>query len=181
MIRPKMTAAEAKEIVRLSGKIIIEPMYMLAIRGYCKNAIDVPGKNGRSIFDDAIFLIGPGIFLAVNANTDPSKYKPGVATLIPGLHYFKKGPHHLSSSDLKRRYPAFRPDTPDESLPVTRYGEPAIGKGYAINIHKGTLSSVSSLGCQTIYPTQWLQFQQTAYQAMDAIWQRRIGYLLIEV
>ena len=179
MKQPTLTAAEAKNFVRLSGSSIIEPVYILAIRGYYKN-IGKPAENDRGIYDDALFLIGPDLFLAVNANTDPSRYKPGMAKLVPGLHYYKKGLHHLSDPDPRRRYAAFRPDTADESLPVTRDGQQGISKGYAINIHKGGYSSTSSEGCQTVYPEQWLQFQQMAYRAMDEYGQRRIGYLLAE-
>lgn len=180
MIRPKLSVAEAKQIIKISGKIIIEPICILAIRGYYKNTMGVPGINDRGIYDDAFFLIGPRLFLSVNANTDPSVYRPGVATLVPGLHYYKKGLHHLSDADPKRRYPAFRPATPDESLPVTRDGQPGIGKGYAINIHKGGYTTTSSEGCQTVHPDEWLDFQKTAYKAMDSAMQKRIGYLLVE-
>ena len=180
MIRPKLSPAEAKQLVKHSGKIIIEPLYILAIRGYYKNTMGRPGSNDRGIYDDAFFLIGPRLFLAVNANTDPSRFKPGIACLVPGLHYYKKGLHKLSNPDPKKRYAAFRPDTPDESLPVTRDGKPGTSKGYAINIHKGSFTGTSSEGCQTVYPDQWLEFQQTAYKAMDKVMQKRIGYLLME-
>ena len=70
MKQPTLTAAEANNFVRLSGSSIIEPVYILAIRGYYKN-IGKPAENDLGIYDDAMFLIGPDLFLAVNANTDP--------------------------------------------------------------------------------------------------------------
>jgi lysozyme len=135
------------------------------------------GTNSRGIYDDAMFLIGPDLFLSFNANTDPSVYRKGIPSLIPGLHYYKKGMH---SSVHEEPYPAFRPDTSDESLPVTRDGEIGISKEFAVNIHQGGYTSTSSEGCQTIYPNEWLEFQQTAYKAMDDARQKWIGYLLVE-
>ena len=99
---PTLTADEAKQFVQQSGKPIIEPVYILAIRGYFKS-LGKPAANDRGIYDDALFLIGPDLFLCANGNTDPSRYKPGIAKLVPGLHYYKKGLHHLSDSDPKKR------------------------------------------------------------------------------
>jgi len=59
-------------------------------------------------------------------------------------------------------------------------GQQGISKGYAINNHRGGYSGTSSEGCQTVYPDQWLQFQQMAYRAMDKYGLGRIGYLLVE-
>lgn len=176
---PTLKPDDVKKLVSLSGQSITGPVYILAIRGYYRYMGDA-AKNDRGIYDDALFLIGPALYLPVNGNTDPSAYKPGIAKLVPGLHYYKKGLHHLSDPDPRKRYPAFRPASPDESLPVIRDGDKTTSKGYAINIHKGSYFSTSSEGCQTVYPEQWLQFQQTAYSAMNKYGQQRIGYLLIE-
>jgi lysozyme len=174
-----LSAADARDIVKQSGEIIREPLYILAIRGYNSDMKGDPGNNDRVIYNDSIFLIGTRLYLPVHANTDPSRYKPGIATLTPGLHYYKKGLHLLNDPDSKKKYPAFRPATPDESLPVTRHGEKGTSKGYAINIHKGSLCSMSGEGCQTVSPDQWKEFQRLAYNTMDKYWQTRIGYLLI--
>jgi lysozyme len=177
MKRPALTIEQAREIIKTSGKTIAAPIMLLAIRGYYKNRMGKPGENDRGIYDDAMFLIGPALFLAVNANTDPSRYKPGIAKLVPGLHYYKKGLHHIGKPNA---YPAFRPDTPDESLPVTRDGMQGIFKGIAINIHRGALYGTSSEGCQTVCPDQWLSFQLTTYKAMTDAKMKRIAYLLVE-
>jgi len=97
MKQPTLTAAEANNFVRLSGSSISEPVYILAIRGYYKN-IGKPAENDRGIYDDALFLIGPDLFLAVNANTDPSRYKPGMAKQlwIRSLHC-QQGSHFYSA------------------------------------------------------------------------------------
>lgn len=177
MTLPKLTKEEALQKVAASGFTITELVYVLSIRGYYKDTMGKPGENDRGIYDDAMFLIGPNLFKPVNGNTDPSRYKPGVAKLVLGLHYFKKGKHHMWRPDA---YDAFRPDTPDESLPVTRDGQAGVSKGIAINLHKGGYNSTSSEGCQTVYPDEWLDFQRTAYKAMDTEGQRRLPYLLIE-
>lgn len=175
---PKLSESEVKKIIADSGLKITEPVMFLAIRGYYLDTMGKPGENDRNLYDDAVFLIGPNFFLPVNANTDPSKYKPGIAKLCLGLHYLKKGKHGISKPG--GGYPAFRPDTPDESLPVRRDGQAGIVKGYAINFHKGGYTTTSSEGCQTAYPDQWLQVQRKAYELMDKEGQKRIPYLLIE-
>lgn len=176
MKRPNITKAEADAFIKKSGKEIPEKVFVLAIRGYYKNTMGKPGVNDRGIYDDAFVLVGPGYFQTFNGNTDPSREILGVAKLIPGLHYFKKGKHGLSR---KRPYPAFRPATPDESLPVTRDGQEHISKGIAINIHKGGEVYTNSAGCQTVYPDQWLEFQETAYKLMGREGQKLLPYLLV--
>lgn len=176
MNRPKLTKQELENMI--ASYRVPEAVRLVGIRGYYKDSMGVAGQNDIGIYDDALFLIGPSIFIAFNGNTDPSKSKPGIAKLVPGVHYYKKGKHGLSKPG--GGYPAFRPDTPDESLPVTRDGQQGIKKGIAINIHKGSYNSTSSEGCQTIYPDQWIQFQTEVYHAMDIEGQKRIPYILIE-
>lgn len=176
MTRPKITKDEL--IAMIKDHPVPEPIKFVAIRGYYKDSMGVAGVNDIGIYDDAMFLIGPAIFLAFNGNTDPSKHKPGIAKLIAGVHYFKKGKHGISRPG--GGYPAFRPDTPDESLPVTRDGQEGIKRAVAINIHKGSFNSTSSEGCQTVYPDEWIQCQTEAYHAMDIEGQKRIPYILLE-
>jgi lysozyme len=178
MERPKLNLQDSLAIIEKSGYSIAEPVKVLAIRGYYLNSMGLPGQNDIGIYDDAMFLIGPNYFQSFNGNTDPARYRIGIATLVPGLHFFKKGKHGLSKPG--GGYPAFRPDTPDESLPVTRYGQAGIFKGIAINIHQGGQYETSSEGCQTIIKDQWLSFQETAYKLMDKEGQRRLPYLLCE-
>lgn len=175
MIPPKITLPELKE--RINGFQFPEMVYLVGIRGYYLNTMGRPEENDRGIYDDAIILVGPNLYETYNANTDPSRYKQGIASLVPGLHYYKKGKHKIASP---QGYPAFRPATPDESLPVTRDGQDGVVKGYAINIHKGGYTTTGSEGCQTIYPDQWLTFQVHAYKAMDREGQHVIPYILVE-
>lgn len=175
MQRPKLTLLQVNEIILASKQVIPEAVKVVAIRGYYLDTLGKPGENDRGLFDDAMFLIGPNYFQSFNANTDPSKYKPGIASLVPGLHYYKKGKHGLSKPNP---YDAFRPDTIDESFPVTRDGHKGVTKGIAINLHKAGMFTTSSEGCQTIIADQWDEFQKTTYKMMDAEAQRRLPYLL---
>lgn len=178
MTKPNISKQEALEMIIDRSLNITETVKVLAIRGYYKNTMGKPGANDRSIYDDAFCLIGPNVYMTFNANTDPSKYKPGIATLAPGVHYFKKGLHGFGRKTPA--YLAFRPDTADESLPVTRDGQQGIKKGQYINIHKGGEKYTNSAGCQTVHPDQWLDFQKTVYSLMSSEGQKRLPYILIE-
>jgi lysozyme len=124
-------------------------------------------------------LFYPGGYETFNGNTDPSRFKPEVATLIPGLHFFKKGKHGITTH-ADGGYDAFRPATPDESLPVWRDGEGnKVFKGIAINLHKGGYTTTSSEGCQTVHPDQWPEFQPKVYSLMTANNQDVLPYALV--
>jgi len=178
MTRPKMSLVEVK---KLAGELVTqfpESVYVIAVRGYFKDTMGVKGENDIGIFDDAVFLIGPNLFLSFNANTDPSKHREGIATLIPGLHFFKPGKHGITRPG--GGYPAFTPDTPDDALPVKRWGKEGIFRGLKINLHRGGQNETTSEGCQTVIKDEWLEFQETAYKAMSREGQRRLPYILIE-
>lgn len=179
MNRPHKSKEEIEALVKSAGFNIYELVYFVGIRGYYKDTMGKPGVNDINLYDDAMFLRTPNMFIPVNANTDPSKQYPGIATLIPGVHYYKIGDHHIG--DPKKRYPAFRPASPDESVPVTREGKQGVFKGIAINIHKGGINTTSSLGCQTIYPNEWLDFQERSYAELKQYHlEKRFPYVLIE-
>jgi len=176
--RPKLSEERARSI--LAGGGVEAPVSLLAIRGYYLDSMGKPGVNDIGIYDDALFVVAPDAFAAFTANTDPSRYRPGIATLLPGVHPYRKGRHGISKGG---GYPALRPATPGEKLPVRRHGEkqvPSARPGVAINIHKGSLNSTSSAGCQTIYPTQWQAFISMVYDQMGRAKQDIIPYLLIE-
>ena len=163
---------------------------LVGVRGYYRDSMGDVGKNDRSIYDDAMFvvvnhtlpvgaagdIIESGDFFSFNANTDPSysdKQKPDVAVLCPSVHLYKQGRHRISNPPS---YPAFRPANAAEELPVTRSGKPSVG--VAINIHRGGNNGTSSLGCQTIPPAQWESFRSTVYMLMDRYNQTVIPYVL---
>lgn len=175
MIKPKLSESEAKLLIdsfKLSEKVII-----LGIRGYYKRTMGDPIKNDRGIYDDAICIITPDYYEAFNGNTDPSIFKRGISSLKLGIHLYRKGNHGISRG---KGYPALRPATIGERLPVIRdyLGD---SEGIAINIHKGGYRTTSSLGCQTIHPSQWNRFISKVYHWMDHYKQTIIPYVLIEV
>jgi lysozyme len=155
---------------------VTDKLALLGVRGYFKDTMGVKGKNDIGIYDDAIFVISPSAYVSFNANTDPSYHKHGVAVLLTGLYRYRKGKHGISKG---AGYDALRPATANEALPVMRDGK-GISTGYHINIHRGSNTSTSSLGCQTIPPSQWLAFQTLVYEQMNRYGQTTIPYLLIE-
>lgn len=182
MNRPKLTREQAlaqfdyytKEPVELLGVCV----FLIGFRGYYLDSMGQHGVNDRGIYDDAICVVTLSDLLTFNGNTDPSRYRPGIATLMPGIHMYRKGKHGITTH-TDGGYPAFRPATKNEALPVTRDGQEGVSEGVAINIHKGGYSTTSSEGCQTIYPDEWLEFQGTVYQLMDKYNQATIPYVLV--
>lgn len=180
--KPKITEERLRGIITpvLTAKGLPDfpSVLLVGIRGYYRDSMGKEGANDRNIYDDCLIILSENVYATFNANTDPSPFQKGVATLCTGLHWYKKGKHGISRPG--GGYPAFRPATPDESLPVTRDGQPGISKGIAINIHSGSRNSTSSLGCQTVYPDQWTAFQKLLYAEMDRLKVTRLPYLLIE-
>ncbi len=154
-----------------------------------------PGRNDVGIYDDAMFLVGPNVFVAVNANTDPSRYgwnagagKP-MAVLQPGLHWFRRGPH-------KGKTPALRQCTDEEAadLGIPNEGQfrvmrtwkegdsrNFIEEGYfAINVHPGGVNGTSSEGCQTIPRENARAFLDRVWEETIIAKQFRIPYLLVD-
>ena len=154
---------------------------VLSVRGYYANQFGEPGENDRGVYDDAGFLVtARGTFLAANFNVDPSpEHQEGVATIIPGVYPYRQGIHNLSKS-ADRQYPAFRPATPGERIPCTRDGQPGTSFAVAANIHRGEITSTSSLACQTVPRPQWLPFQHLGYLEMDREGVDVFQYCLIE-
>lgn len=153
-------------------------VYVVGVRGYYRDTMGQVGKNDRSLYDDALFIVGPHSFGSFNANTDPSVYKSGIATLIPGVHWYRPGNHGISRPG--GGYPAFRPATKDEALPVQRDGKAGTSDGIAINIHKGGYTTTSSAGCQTIHPDQWDAFHAMLTKSLHDAGEKKFPYILIE-
>lgn len=165
---------------RAFPKVPFEEPILFGVRNYYTDSFD-PGGSGRGRYDDAIFIIGTGeTFAGFNANTDPSAFRRGVATLIPGWYPYRPGKHGISRPG--GGYPAFRPATKDEALPVYRDGETGRSKrdGIAINIHRGGWNTTSSAGCQTIHPSQWDAFYSLARLEMKRAGINRVWYGLID-
>ena len=159
----------------------LSTVVIVGFRGYYEDSMGKPNRNDRGIYDDALFVISPELFVSYNANTDPSRYRLAIATLLPGKHPYKKGLHGFSRK--AGPYRAFRPATSREELPVKRDGEsriPSARPGRYINLHCGGKWSTSSDGCQTIVPEQWGEFRDVVYQEMDRLGQTTVNYYLIE-
>jgi lysozyme len=156
------------------------------------------GQNDRGIYDDAIFVLSPTVFAAFNANTDPSADPSakhvGLATLEPGVWRFKPGMHGISRG---HPYPAL---VQDGVFVVRRDGTEGYAAGaqhsvwgeslgggrwrgsfFAINNHKGSRTSTSSEGCQTIWPDQWDAYLALVKGEMIRHVQPSVPYVLVTV
>ena len=155
-------------------------MLVVGVRGYYRDSMGKRGGNDREIYDDALFVIGANTLASFNANTDPSAWREGVASLLTGCHPYRPGNHGISRPG--GGYPAFRPATNGEALPVSRDGETGRSKrdGVAINIHRGGRNSTSSLGCQTIHPDQWDAFYSVTRLEMKRAGLVRFWYVLLD-
>lgn len=186
--KPRMSYEEvARKVDALGLDRARTPFFVAGIRGYYRDTLGVAGRNDRGIYDDALFLVAPSAFAAFNGNTDPSGFRKGagkgagkgMAVLQPGLwraHRF--GLHRGKYLALIQTGGA---------VTVMRDGNPPYPDTgwFGINIHKGGYNTTSSLGCQTVYPTQWPAFialaQDLAKRHYGAAWRTTtIPYALID-
>lgn len=172
MNKPKLTQAEALAI--LNKYSLTDPVQLLGIRGYYKKTMGSPVSNDRGIYDDSIFIVSPYIFASFNANTDPSAFRKGIANLKPGVWWYKPGKHKINSPT---GYPAL---VQADKVTVYRDGVGDDTGFFGINIHRGGYNSTSSLGCQTIYPTQWDSFINTVYDQLKRYGAKKTPYVLTE-
>lgn len=149
---------------------------LLGVRGYYRDTMGVKGKNDFGLYDDAIFLVGKSFFSSFNANTDPGRdgVNPKIgkpyAVLKPGNWKYRLGMHKSSYMALVQA----------DEVTVLR-GETKEETGwFGINIHKGSLNSTSSEGCQTIYPLQWPAFIAAVQAEMKQSGAKTIHYVLME-
>ena len=178
MNRPKLSATEARAIVAgINPAIAKRPVIILGIRGYYLRTMGDPKRNDRGIYDDAIFVLGSGTFASYNANTDPSIYRRGIASLCAGVwDVYRLAKHKGQYMALCQR---------GGPVHITRDGKGQEVGYFGINIHKGSRSSTSSEGCQTIYPDQWPEFIGRVTGLVKAVygkdWQKvNIPYVLVE-
>lgn len=164
--KPRLSTAEIEaRIAPLGIERKKYPFLVIGIRGYYRETLGKPGVNDRGIYDDAIFLLSPNVTASFNANTDPSKVRPGsgggtgkgMASLMPGFWPVYTFDMH------KGRYLALC----QRAGPVTvlRDGKAEAYEDhgdFGINIHRGGYSTTGSEGCQTIPPDQWPAFIELA-------------------
>jgi lysozyme len=164
------------------------PLVVVGIRGYYKNSLGAPGVNDRGIYDDALFIDTSQVTAAFNGNTDPSSVHRGHGRGSgKGMACLNAGAWFAHQFGLHRgKYLALCQTGGD--VTVTRDGDPDYedtGR-FGINIHRGSFNGTSSLGCQTVHPTQWDSFITLARdQAMrfspGNAWKRRVvPYVLLE-
>lgn len=173
--RPQQSREETDALLKKHG--ITDGFALLGVRGYFKKTMGDPTKNDRGIYDDAMFVITPSAYVTFNANVDPSVFRPCIATLKPGLYYYKIGIHGLSRP-LAKQYKAL---VQASGVSLVRDGgkeEKQVFVG--INIHKGSHNATSSLGCQTIPPPQWDSFIALVESELARHNRKKIPYLLIE-
>jgi lysozyme len=147
----------------------------VGVRGYYSDTF-APSGNNINVYDDAMFLISANGYYSFNANTDPSIYKPHVARLKAGVWQYKLGIHNLSKAK-NRQYPALVQAAP---VTVVRAKEGEDTGFFGINIHKGGVNTTSSLGCQTIPPSQWNGFYGLVKLEMARANIKQIPYVLVE-
>lgn len=176
--KPKLTQAEALQYLS-QFDLSAYPVRLLGIRGYYKQTMGNPIKNDRGIYDDAIFIISPDCYASFNANTDPSVTRTGVATLKANqVALYKIGLHNMKNPyEALRQYgrvTVIRDDKPGEFTDNAQ-------QPFYIDIHKGGFNTTSSLGCQTITPTQWISFLELVKDQLKRYNQKIIPYALIEI
>ncbi|AFC22596.1 hypothetical protein phi1422_0076 [Bdellovibrio phage phi1422] len=133
--------------------------------------------NKRAIYDDAIFIVSKNLCKSFTANCDPGAYKKGIANLKAGNWLYKIGIHGLS----KPKFLQYTALAQADVVTVAR-DEKGLDTGlFGINIHKGGYNSVSSLGCQTIHPSQWKEFIETVKNCTARYKQKTIRYALRDV
>lgn len=157
-----------------------DEVYLVGVRGYYLDTMGKKGQNDRGIYDDAIAIISPEGVITFNANTDPASFKKGIANLKtntnPGWLY-KQGIHGLSKPK-SQQYQAY---VQAADVTVVRDGKGDDTGKFGINIHRGGTLSVSSIGCQTIPPSQWTAFNELVKSLMKKHGQKTIRYFLMDV
>jgi lysozyme len=167
------------------------PVQLLGIRGYFKDTIGEKGKNDINVYDDGQFIVSDKIFMPFNGNTDPSKSGVKIATLKAHgkinpdgtVTVYNKEPYiyRIGMHNMKNPYKALR-----------QYGRITVirgdGKEYTdtaaapfyIDIHRGGINTTSSLGCQTIIPTQYGEYLTNVEQQLTRHNQIDVPYILLE-
>lgn len=178
--RPRQTLGDVQEWLAPhigAGRIgTADKVLLVGKRGYYARTMGPTAGNDRGIYDDALFIVAPDHFTAWNANVDPSITRPGVAVLKPGVWHYKPGPHGVTFNRPGYPYPAF---VQADAVTVARDGKGDDTGWFGINIHRGSKTTTSSLGCQTLPPAQWDLFRDTLKAQLTRHGQKTFRYVLI--
>lgn len=170
-----MERSAAEKLLAAHG---VKAPALLGRRGYYRDSMGEKGKNERGIYDDAIIVIGPDFYRSFNANCDPSRSRPGMAVVAPGVWDYKLGIHNISKDPaLHPHYEALVQAAP---ITVIRDGQGKDTGYFGINIHKGGFTTTSSEGCQTVFPTQWSEFIAAVKTLFERYHLKEIAYVLTE-
>ena len=172
---PKFKPQQPRNVTESLLKDLDSPVTLVGVRGYYSETF-APSGNNINVYDDAMFLISKNGYYPFNANTDPSIHRPRVAHLKAGVWQYKLGIHNISK-DKSRQYPALVQAAP---VTVFREGYEDETGWFGINIHKGSNTTTSSLGCQTIPPSQWNSFYELVKMEMKRSGIKQIPYVLID-
>lgn len=183
--RPKQTIGITKAVLQKFHDLIPvdgrdDAVAVLAVRGYYLNTMGKEGANDRGVYDDAIFVVEPDGIHNFNGNTDPGRFARGIAKLKSRQAVrYRPGPHGFSRKNGP--YPAFRQDSncavirdetgEDTDSPAGRFW---------INLHRGGITTTSSLGCQTVPPHQWNEFKTLVDGLLKKHSQETFYYLLVD-
>jgi lysozyme len=192
--RPKLDRAGLLARLAAAGIAIDadRELFVAGIRGYYEDSMGAPGRNDRGLYDDAIFLVGPGLFKAYNGNTDPSRVRKGRGTgAAKGMAVLRPGLYRCHRFDVHRRGTAGAHEALCQRagiVTVTRdgvTGDYVHAGSFGINIHRGGATRTNSEGCQTVPPAQWGEFIAAATAAAKRLhgarWRSAIvPYALIE-
>jgi len=177
--KPNIKKVEINQVLAKYADKITTKLVIVGVRGYYSKSMGNTAGNDKNVYDDAIIVIGDGVYQTFNANTDPSFVKKGgrsLAMLNTGVYQFYKGRH-------KGQYNALRAYPEGVVLNCTRDGEPSTCS--AINIHKGGINpnasdKVWSAGCQTLPMNQWQGFIELVYAQMLKHGEKTVTYILID-
>jgi lysozyme len=172
--RPKQTLGQTEELI----KGVNAPVVILGMRGYYKSMGPNPKANDINIYDDALFVWSVNGHISFNANTDPSVRRPRVASLKPGVWQYRLGTHNISRAK-KYQYPALVQAAP---VTVVREGAGEDTGWFGINLHRGSRTTTSSLGCVTLPPDggQWDAFYNLVKAEMARAKVSRVPFVLVD-
>ena len=171
--KPQLTRDELVDKIRTKfPEYKLQPFSIVGIRGYYKNSMGAQGVNDRKLYDDAIFILTKDELVSYNGNTDPGAFRAGIANLKPGIwEVYKFDLHNGKYLALCQR---------GGVVTVLRDQKGEDTGMFGINIHKGGFTVTSSLGCQTLPPSQWEDFilkaQKYASRYIGTNWRAKSNY-----